>query len=214
MARLEQDVEMLKSLSAWPGFRVAENSPEKQKPGPKEQIDDTELFRMRDGLIMWLEPYWPWMGDRLYAASNPGEIKVILEAAARALEDRQDWQTRLLDNTAVLFEFLSHERFGKTIAKATVTDALTLPWETERRRRAANQLPARKVANALAGVPEIGWRRSLDRCSERPSCMELAVNLDLHYREQFRIPLDPERDLTGTSSPLPKRLCQASIDPN
>jgi hypothetical protein len=206
VARLERDVEMLNSLSLWPGFNTAGDDPEKMKPGPKEQIGDLKLFRLREGLIMWLEPYWPWMGERLYAARNPNEIQAILEATALEPDKRQDWQTRLLQNTAALFEFLAHERFGKTIAKTTVTDALTLPWEAERRRRAANQLPTRKIANALAGVPEIGWRRSFDRCSEQPSRMELSVNLDLHYREQFGIPLDPERDLTGTFSPLPKPL--------
>jgi hypothetical protein len=204
VARLERDVDRLKSLSRWPIFGDAGSNTEKKKPGPKEKIEDLELFRYRDGLIMWLEPFWPWMGDQLCAARTPGEIEAILEAAAREPELRRGWEVRLLQNAAALLEFLSDERFGKTLPKATVTDALTLPFEAERRSRAANQLPARKVANAMAGVPEIAWRTSLDRCSQEPSRMELAVNLDLHYRERFGIRPDPERDLTGMSSPLPK----------
>jgi hypothetical protein len=206
VAELERDVDMLKGFSGSPIFYSTGSSPEKKRPGPKEKIEDLELFRYRDGLINWLERFWPWMADRLDAARTPGEIGAILEAVANVPELRRDWELRLLQNTGALFEFLSDERFGKSLPKATVTDALTLPWRNERRIRAANQLPVRKIANAMAGVPDIAWRTSLDRCSERPSPTELAVNLDLHYRERFGIRLDPERDLTGTSSPLPKPL--------
>ena len=34
--------------------------------------------------------------------------------------------------------------------------------DDERCRHAANQLPTRQIANAMAGVLDIGWRRSLD----------------------------------------------------
>ena len=205
VAQLEREVDLLKGFSGSPIFDNSESSPGKRRPGPKGKIGDPELFRYRDGLINWLEPFWPWMVDRLDVARTAGEIGAILEAIANVPELRRDWELRLLQNAAALFEFLSDERFGKSLPKATGTDALTLPWRNERRIRAANQLPVRRIANAMAGVPDIAWRTSLDRCSEQPSPTELAVNLDLHYRERFGIRPDPERDLTGTFSPLPKR---------
>src|SRR6266849_2385349 len=61
VAQLERDVDRLKSFSGWPIFDNAESSSEKKRPGPKEKIEDPELFRCREGLIIWLEPFWPWM---------------------------------------------------------------------------------------------------------------------------------------------------------
>ncbi len=90
--------------------------------------------------------------------------------------------------------------------KATVTDALTLPLEDEKDRRAANQLPTRQIANAMAGVPDIRWRRSLDRCSAQPSKTYVALNLDMFYRDRYGIPVPEDRDLTGASCPVPKPL--------
>jgi hypothetical protein len=62
-----------------------------------------------------------------------------------------------------LFEFIFSERFRRKtkLPMATVTDALTLPVNNEKRKRAANQFPVRQIANAMAGVPDIGWRRSI-----------------------------------------------------
>ena len=110
----------------------------------------------------------------------------------------------MLQNAAALREFLWDERFRKTLPKATVTDALTLPWEDERRRRAANQFPSRQIANAMAGVPDISWRRSLDRCSAQPSIAFVAVNMDMFYRDKYGIPTPKDRNLTGESCPVPK----------
>jgi hypothetical protein len=118
---------------------------------------------------------------------------------------RRNWQKRLLPNPAALFDFISDERFRKTkLPMATVKDALTLPVDDDRRRRAANQFPARQIANAMAGVPDIGWRRSLDRCSAKPSGTYLAVNTDLYYRRVYGLPIPGALDLTRAYSPVPK----------
>ena len=168
---------MLKSLSVLPVFSDEVSDAEKKKRGRREKISDEVLFQYRDELILWLEPIWLWMVDRLPTARTAKQIGAILEAVAEVQDFRPECQKRLLQNAAALREFLWDERFRKTLPKATVTDALTLPWEDERRRRAANQFPSRQIANAMAGVPDISWRRSLDRCSAQPSIAFVAVNM-------------------------------------
>jgi len=200
VTELEKDFAMLKSLSVLPVFSDEVSDAEKKKRGRREKISDEVLFQYRDELILWLEPIWLWMVDRLPTA----RIVAILEAVAEVQDFRPECQKRLLQNAAALREFLWDERFRKTLPKATVTDALTLPWEDERRRRAANQFPSRQIANAMAGVPDISWRRSLDRCSAQPSIAFVAVNMDMFYRDKYGIPMPKDRNLTGESCPVPK----------
>jgi len=164
--QLENDVAILKQMTRWPVFKKDASIGKKTKPGVKEKIEDEVLFNYRDGLTLWLEAYWPWMEDQLCQARSPEEVGAILEAVSEEPDLRRNWQKRLLPNPAALFDFISDSRFRRTkLPKATVKDALTLPLDDDRRRRAANQFPARQIANAMAGVPDIGWRRSLDRCS-------------------------------------------------
>lgn len=204
VAALIEDVAVLKHLSGWPFQTEDAANEEKAKPGPKEQIDDVDLFHYRDALILWLEPVWPWLEGRLGGSAE--DLRTVLEAVAEDPEIKSDHQRRLLQNMAALHEFLWHERSGKALARTTVVHALTLPWEDERRRRAANQLPTRRIANAMAGVPDIAWRTSLDRCSAQPSEATVAVNLDMHLRERFGIPARNDLDLTGAFCPVPKSL--------
>jgi hypothetical protein len=155
------------------------------------------------------------MEDRLCRAGTAEEVGAILEAVSEKPDLRPNWQKRLLPNPAALFDFISDERFRKTkLPMATVRDALTLPLDDNRRRRAANQFPARQIANAMAGVPDIGWRRSLDRCSANPSGAYLALNTDLYYREVYGLPVPDALDLTGAYSPVPKPLQPVLARPN
>ena len=205
VTQLQNDVAMLKRLSGWLYWGPEGNeSEEKRKPGPKEKISDEELFPYRDALILWLEPFWPWMIDRLLSAKTVAEVETILEAIAPDPDYRAYWQKRVLQNAAVLFEFLRDERFRKTLPKTTVIHALNLPSKDERRKSAANQLPTRQIANAMAGVPDVAWRTSLDRCNAQPSATFIALNLDMYYRELLNIPTPKDQVLTGMSCPVPK----------
>jgi hypothetical protein len=205
VAALKKDVDTLKDLVVWPFSGDEDDSrEEKRKPGPTEKVDDTDLFLRRDKLILWLEPIWPWLEGRLQGSAE--DMKAAFEAVAENPEFRPDYQERMLQNTISLREFLLHERSGKHLRKATVLAALDLPLDTDSQKRAANQLPTRKIANAMAGVPELGWRRSLDRCSARPSRAFVAVNMDLHCRNLFGIPTRVDQDLTGAFCIVPKSL--------
>jgi len=207
LSAVEKEVAMLKQHSGSFLFGDETSPAEEKKRHGKERIADEILFHYRDGIVLWLEPVWPWMADLLTAPSTKEEeVRAIVEAVAEVPELRAEWQRRLLEHAAALFEFLWHERFRKTLPKQTVVDALSLEIEDERRWRAANQLPTRQIANAMAGVPEIVWRTSLDRCSAQPSCLPIALNLDMHYRDIFGIPSPKDRDLTGAFCPVPKPL--------
>ena len=163
------------------------------------------MFTWRDGLIRWLEAYWPWLGGRLLRANSAEEVGAILEAVSEEPYLRRNWQNRLLPNPAELFDFISDERFKKTkLPKATVKDALIQAVDDDIRRRAANQFPARQIANAMAGVPDISWRRSLDRCSANPSTIRVDLITDLHFRELHGLPIPGPSVLTDAYSTLPR----------
>jgi hypothetical protein len=207
VAELRRAVALLKQLAGWPVFSDgSEELERKKKPGPKERISDEVLFDYRDALILWLERFWSWLEDRLSAASTIEQVRAIFEAVAEQPQLRPEWQKRLLENIAALHEFLGTERFGKTLPEATATDALNLPLHNEKRHRAANQFPSRQIANAMAGVPDLSWRRSLDRCTAHPSGAYVPVSMDMYYRDKYNIPTSEDLDLTGASCPVPKPL--------
>lgn len=219
VAELRRDVALLKQLSDWPVFAdESEELKHKKQPGPKEKISDEVLFHYRDGLIRWLERFWSWLEDRLLAASTIEQVRAIFEAVAEEPELRPEWQRRLLESVAALHEFLGSERFRKTLPKGTVIDALNMPLNNARRDRAANQFPSRQIANAMADVPDIGWRRSIDRCAAQPSKAYVPVSIDMYYRDKYNIPIPEELDLTGASCPVPKPLstvlARSSVDTN
>lgn len=108
----------------------------------------------------------------LNVASAAHEVNNFAESLTNLV-----WQKRLLENVAALHEFLGSEHFGKTLPQATAMDALNLPLNNEKRHRAANQFPSRQIANAMAGVPDLSWRRSLDRCTAHPSRAYVPVSM-------------------------------------
>jgi hypothetical protein len=161
----------------------------KKKPGPKRKIDDTELLLNRDNLVYWLEEHWPRIVKPLRAAQNPGEVAMVLRQVATARDIRPSWQSCIVGHPARLFDFLQSEKFRIKPPRKTVIDSL-LPLHSDKRSRAANRLPTRQIANAMAGVPKLEWRTSLDKCSLHPSSYRVGHNTAEHYRAMFGIPED------------------------
>jgi hypothetical protein len=159
----------------------------KKRPGPDKKIDETELFLNRDNLVEFLEEHWPRIVKALLAAKNPRQVATLLRQVATTPDIRPEWQRRFVGHPAKLLSFLRSEKFRIRPPKKTVTDALR-PFDSEQRRRAANRLPTRQIANAMAGVPKLKWRTSLDKCSERPSSYRVGHNAVGHYRAKFGIP--------------------------
>ena len=85
-------------------------------------------------------------------------------------------------------------------------DALIQLVDDDIRKRAANHFPARQIANAMAGVPDISWRRSLDHCSANPSTIPVDIITDLYFRELYGLPIPGPSVLALAYSPLPRPL--------
>jgi hypothetical protein len=192
VAELEERVDRLDGIAPSYYYGGADNN-RKKKPGPDKNIEDVELFRRRDGLVGWLEDVWPEIVQPLLATSDLQEIAAVFTKAARPKELQPPWQSRFLAHPSDLLDFLRSDKFRIKPPKKTVIDALDLPVEDERRRRAANRLPTRQIANAVAGLPELEWRTSLDRCSKNPCSYPVAVNTGRHYRAMFGIPVPEDQ---------------------
>jgi hypothetical protein len=196
-----------------PGLVGPSISPNDSRRGPKPKITDSELLSYRDGLVLWFELIWPKIGSQLCTASTTKEILSLLEAGFRehapaeqkncSVLERTDlclrpFERRLLEHPEALLEFLTSgptdanpanlPRFHGKPPKQAVVDALNRPWRDPARWKAAARLPTRQVANAMAGVPDLDWRTSLDRCTRIPSELMVGMETEQHYRKLFEIP--------------------------
>jgi hypothetical protein len=169
--------------------------PEKiqKKPGPEPKIPAEELLENRDALVDWLEICWLELGPRLLCATRAEEITAALEPHVLPETGRSRIIKRLMDNAAALLSFLHSTRFHRKPSKQAVIDALNQPWDDDKRMRAAAKLPTRQIANAMAGVPKLEWRTSLDRCLRKPSQLAVGKKTEDHYRELYGVPLPKKR---------------------
>jgi hypothetical protein len=158
----------------------------KKKPGPQERINETELLLNRDNIIEWIENKCPQIVKPLLAARNPRAVATVLRGVATKLDIRPEWQRHLVGHPAILFNFLRSGKFRIKPPKKTLVDALHF-LDSERRRVAADRLPTRQIANAMAGLPKLKWRTSLDKCSKRPSSCRVGHNTSGYYRAKFGI---------------------------
>lgn len=189
VAELKERVDRLDGIA--PGYYYGKAEHSKRKPGPGKTIDDVELYRSREELVNWLEEVWPEIVRPLLATKDPREMAAIFKKVARPKNLQPPWQRRFLAHPAKLLDFLQSEKFRIKPPRKTVMDALNGRPEDEKRKRAANRLPTRQIANAMAGVPKLKWRTSLDTCSENPSGYVVAFNTDRHYTAMFGVP-EPE----------------------
>jgi len=179
-----------------------------RKPGPPPKISQEDLLENRDRLVDWLEINWPEMGPQLLSAKGPEAIVAALVPYAGPEASRSFILKRLFENAGALLSFLRSGRFRRKPPKRAVLDALNKPWDDERKRRGAAKLPTRQIANAMAGVPELEWRTSLDRCSKVPSRLSVGKRTEDHYRELYGVPLPkrggpPGGTLGGCAETLP-----------
>lgn len=188
IAQLEGEVD--RASGVMPAhFYEAIHGAEKRKPGPREKIDDTELLLNRDNIVTWLEECWPKIVRPLLAAKSPRQVATVLRGMAATPDKRPEWQRRFIGHPAKLLDFLRSDKFRIKPPRKTVVDALCLS-DPEKRKRAANRIPTRQVANAMAGVPKLKWRTSLDKCSKHPSANRVGYYAAEHYRVTFGIPED------------------------
>ncbi len=196
---LEGRVDALDRKELQPLISFETSGEYKRRPGKPSVIEDDQLGDFRDQIIERLEGSWPDIVPRLLAAGKKKELdKGELDKGDldKALKPLADWQSyvgkRFLSNTEVLLDFLQSDRFNRKPPKRTVVRALNGSWADKESRLATQQatvrLPTRQIANAMAGVPKISWRTSLDRCSRLPSPMAVQKRTDEHYRELYGVP--------------------------
>jgi hypothetical protein len=191
---LESRVEALEREVFQPLISFETSAEYKRLPGKLYAIEDDQLWDFRDQIIDRLEGSWPDIAPRLLAAKKK-------EALNKALKPLADWQSyvgkRFLSNTEALLDFLQSDRFNRKPPRCTVVRALNGSWADEELRLATQQatmrLPTRQISNAMAGVPEISWRTSLDRFSRKPSLMAVKKRTDEHYRKLYRVPLSQKK---------------------
>jgi len=168
--------------------------PKSKKPGAHPKITDEGLFHYRLQLVLWLERVWPELVPELLRAKNirnaeyKQHVVAALERFANKVDIRQNYESRLLQNTEALLEFVRSDRFSKIPPKQTVTKALIGDDGDEATWRAASRFPPRQIANAMAGVPEIDWRTSLDRCSKQPLQRHVGIATSEYYRKFYGLP--------------------------
>jgi hypothetical protein len=192
VARLEARVEQMqqeidRASGAMPShFHEAIQGKGKKLPGPEQKIDQTELLLRRDNLVNWLEEHWPKVVGPLLAAKNPPEVTAVLRTIAAAPGICPEWQSDFIECPAELLDFLHSRKFRVKPPTKTVIDAL-FSADSQKRKRAANRLPTRRVANAMAGVPKLKWRTSLDKCSRHPSSAMVGYKSAKHYQIKFGV---------------------------
>jgi hypothetical protein len=128
------------------------HQPQPTKRGRKSRVSDDDLFGNRNALIGFLENNWP---EIVTLFKNPGAKEtfvIVLKAHPLFLSDpaQRNWEREhILKHAEDLWNFLDSGRYHGD---------------------------PRQIANALAGVPVLSWRRSLDRCSQ------IQVPMSIHLR--------------------------------
>jgi hypothetical protein len=168
-----------------------------KRRGPKPRISDDELFEFRDGLALWLEEIWPDLVKPLLSRTGNPEAVQYLRTALR-LDDPagfqvRPFQIRLVENMPILFEFVASKYFKRRPSRTHV--ARLHPWRPDPKcYDAAAQFPTRQIANAMAGVPELSWRRSLDRCVQEPCPWPVRLKTENYFRSGYSMPAIPFND--------------------
>lgn len=158
------------------GTGAASLGPLPVKPGigRKPKLDPEELLKRRDLLSRWIESDWLSLSIALRMAKNSDQaLAAILEAKRRVPWVMFAPFYRLPEmHKEQLWEFLKSGRLSGN---------------------------PRNLAGAVAGLPELSWKRSLDRSQKNPSTFPLAQQAWLDFmRRNFPVRL---RELLATATP-------------
>jgi hypothetical protein len=146
------------------------------KRGRKPRIEEEELLQDRDSLIDFLEIRWP---ELTLLLRNPANKKEEFVAVFRShpfisgeFSSRTRDQEHLWRYAEELWDFLVSGRYHGD---------------------------PRQIANAMAGVPMLSWRRSFDLCGQSPSSLPIYVQAMRDYlRRRFS---DRFRELLTAGTP-------------
>jgi len=148
--------------------------PVKPGIGRKPKLEKEELLKRRDALSRWIEADWPSLSVGLRKAKNSDQaLAAILEAKQRVPFVMQASFYRFPgEHKDQLWKFVESGRLGGN---------------------------PRNLAGAVAGLPELSWKRSLDISQQNPSTFPLAQQSWLDFmRRKFPVRL---RELLATATP-------------
>jgi hypothetical protein len=115
---------------------------EPKKPGPKP-IHFQGLLADRDTLVQMFENYWPEIEPLCCPKAKPKSLLRVFEAiSTQKMSSYAQAAKHLTKQFDAILKFLASDRFRRD---------------------------PRQIANALAGVPQVGLWRSLKLCQSRPT---------------------------------------------
>ena len=125
-------------------------------------MENEDILGIRDGLIDFLENRWP---ELIPLFRNPGNKQAFVAVVRShpSLPADSSWRNREQEHVwrhaEELWDFLTSGRYHGD---------------------------PRQIANALAGVPILSWRRSFDICGQEPSFMNIHLRAIRDYlRRKF-----------------------------
>ena len=121
----------------------------KSRRGPRSRIQHSELSRFRNSLVETLENYWPEIERCCLPSLKAKSLRDVLrEVEWREGSQRKLCTTHLLEHFAILCGFVAGDRFRGD---------------------------PRQIANALAGVPDLSYWRSLKLCQSEPCANDIGL---------------------------------------
>ena len=159
--------------------------------GAKQKLSDAVLLERRDAYVKGLERVWPSFQAKIANVKSSEDAAVLAQEIASELtisqQSKEDFvrsATKIVGSspgTCALFEFIRSNRYVPRVSRETRRMISRWSQGDDACLRAGAKLPTRQIANALAGVPELAWRTSLDRCLKTPCWYYVAGETERHY---------------------------------
>lgn len=161
LAEMNKRIERLEAQAFWAGTDDLGMSQEKQTRGRRSLLEQKVLLDRRDHLTTWIERNWPYLSVALRKAKNAQDAAAAIKEAKRRMQGvfYAPFYTYTEKHTETLWQFLQSSRFHGN---------------------------PRNLAGAMAGIPELSWKRSFDICSSHPCKTPLALEAIWdHLRRNF-----------------------------
>lgn len=161
LSEINERIEQLEAEVFGAGANPLGPPPSKRGKGRKPKLEPKKLLHRRDQLTNWVERNWPYLSIELRKARSPQQAIASIIAAKKRMPGvfHAPFYNDPQKHEAALWQFLKSRRFHGN---------------------------PRNLAGAMAGLPELSWKRSFDVCSIRPCKLPLATEAYWdHMRRRF-----------------------------
>lgn len=154
--------------------------------GTKSRIPPDELWQRRFELTRLFDFHWPEIGEQIRKARTDDGLRrafspiLLLRSKSRSVE-RLEENFEIICDLIINKEFLDTRPQIKQILKAFEIHKKPEVWKR------LNQLPSRKLANALAGIPEYPCTTSFDILRRVPLPSDPPRILIEYYKRMYGI---------------------------